>query len=181
MIDLFESIKKDIQPYIIGVPDFALRPMVSSATYDFCDDSGLWTEDQTLSAYDNDLPLYPKDPINTVVLGVAWVRRPNSKSEYAHTFEQGKVILEFTPNHDVDVRIKLANNRNTNTLLVPDWMVNLHHRALVHLSCYKLMSQEGKPWANVQGAAFHYSKYREYLGNAVIKATPQRIQMRPFA
>lgn len=181
MINMFDLMKKDTQPYITGVPDFVLHPSVSSALYDFCDDSGLWTEDQVLGAYDNDIQLYPKDPMNTVILGVSWVRRQNTQYEYAHTFEQGKVILEFVPNHDVDVRMKLANNRNTDTTIVPDWMYNLHHRALTHLTLYKLMSQDGKPWMNPQGAAFHYDKYREYLGNAVVKATPQRVQMRPFA
>lgn len=181
MINMFELVKKDSQPYLTGVPDFVLKPALSSALYDFCDDSGLWTEDQTLGAYDNDIQLYPKDPITTVILGVVWVRRKGCQSQYAHTFNQGKVILEFIPNNDIDVRVKLANNRNTDKLLVPDWMYNLHHRAITHLTCFKLMSQEGKPWANSDAAGFHYSKYREYLGNAVIKATPQRVQMRPFA
>ncbi|WP_431786956.1 hypothetical protein [Vibrio harveyi] len=180
MINIFEVIKKEVQPYVIGVPDFALKPMVADALYDFCDESGAWTEDQIISAYDNDIQLYPKDPINTVVLGVVWVKRKDSHSKYHHTFRMGKVVLEFIPNTDVEVRVKLANNKNTNTLIVPDWMYNLHHRAIKHLTCYKLMSQNGKPWANLDAAGFHYTKYREYLGGGVIKATPSHIQMRPF-
>ncbi|WP_045405405.1 hypothetical protein [Vibrio jasicida] len=180
MIDMLELMKKEVQPYVIGVPDFILKPMVAEAMYDFCDESGAWTEDQIIGAYDNDIQLYPKDPINSVIIGVEWVKRKDSNSCYHHTFKMGKVILEFIPEADIEIRVKLANNKNTNTLLVPDWFYNQHHRAIRSLTCYKLMTQDGKPWANAQGAGFHYNKYREYLGGGVIKATPDRVHLRPF-
>ncbi len=180
MLNIYDVIERDIKPYVIGVPDFVLKPALSNAMYDFCDDSALWTEDQVIGAFDNDIQLYPKDPINTIIIGVEWVKRHDSNTEYQHTFKANKVILDFIPNDNIDIRVKLANNRNTDTFIVPDWFYNQHYRAIVHLTVHKLMTMDGKPWANIQGATFHYQKYREYLGDDVIKATPQSIALRPF-
>ncbi|MFL0951054.1 hypothetical protein [Vibrio parahaemolyticus] len=180
MINLFDVMEKEIRPFITGVPEFVSRPAMSSALYDFCEDSGAWTEDQVLGAYDNDIILYPKDPFNSAIIGVEWVKRHGGSSCYAHTFRADKVVLEFVPNAEVDVRIKLANNRISDSMLVPDWMFNQHQKAITHLTVHKLMVMDGKPWANAQGAAYHYQKYREYLGGIVIKATPKSVKMRPF-
>ncbi|EGR3070237.1 hypothetical protein DMW20_11795 [Vibrio parahaemolyticus] len=181
MINLFDVMEKEIRPFITGVPEFVSKPAMSSALYDFFDDSGAWTEDQVLGAFDNDIQLYPKDPINTVVIGVQWVKSHGSSQEIGHTFRAGKVVLPYVLNSNIDVRVKLANNRITDTLTVPDWVYNIHQKAITHLTVHKLMVMDGKPWANAQGAAYHYQKYREYLGGDVIKATPQAIRMRPFA
>ncbi len=180
MIDLFDQIEKDIRPYVTGVPDFVSRPALSSAMFEFCKDSGAWTEDQVLGGFDNDIQLYPKDPVNSTVIGVEWVRDHESKVKYEHTFVASKVVLDFVPNSNIEVRVKLANNKFTDTLLVPDWLYTQHHQALTHLTVYKLMSTDGKPWSNANGASYHYSQYRNFLGVGVIDKTPKRVQMRPF-
>ncbi|HDF8527423.1 TPA: hypothetical protein PEP05_000766 [Vibrio parahaemolyticus] len=180
MIDLFDVLEKEIRPYLTGVPEFVSRPAMSSATYEFCDDSGAWTDDQILGAFDNDIPLYPSDPINSTVIGVQFVKQPNSNYRYPHIFREGKVVLGFVPNTNVVVRVKLANNRITDSLNVPDWFYGQHHKAITHLTVHKLMSMQNKPWYDPNGAAFHYGEYRKHMGDGVIKATPKMVKMRPF-
>ncbi len=180
MLNIYDALEPDVRPYVIGVPDFVLKPVMSRALYDFCNECACWTEDQTLDAFDDDILLYANDPLNTVVIGVEWVKAHGGTAYYHHTFKSGALVLEFKPKTQIDVRLILANNRQAHALMLPDWMVDQHHHALTHLICYHLMTQDGKPWANAQMAAYHYRKYREYLGDAVIKATPDRVKMRPF-
>lgn len=181
MLNLYDALEPDIRPYVFGVPDFVMKPALSRALWDFCNESACWTDDQILSAYDNDILLYANDPLNCVVINVLWARRHGSRVDSPFVYQSGKLVLECVPQCDLDVRVVLGNNRASHALMLPDWMVDQHHGALVHLTCYYLMSQEGKPWANAQMAAFHYRQYRAYLGDAVIKATPGRVQLRPFA
>ncbi len=170
----------DVRVYLTGVPAFAVKSAMSHALYEFLNESGVWTEDQVLTAFDNDIQVYPNDPINTYVSGIEWVKCHGTESKYHFTFKAGKLILEFNPNSKIDVRLKLSNNKATKTLMIPDWIYHQHQDALTHITCYKLMIQGGRPWASGDGAVFHQQQYRNFLGDAVIKKTPDRVQMRPF-
>lgn len=179
MIDLKNSLKPDINQYLIGVPDYVIQRAIVDGARRFLNDSQAWTERQKLFIGSGSVVIMPNDPNATTIIAVTKVETMHGHERNA-SFKAGRLIMDYSGDMDVYVTLSLANNKANNSAEVPDWLYDQYVDALIHSSVNLIKIQQAKPWYDPDGAMFHFNEYKTHLGEALIEMTPKHVQMNPF-
>lgn len=172
-----------VAPQVPGCPMPAILGALREAAREFCRDTWVWRQKDTVRAREG-VTRYPlRLPSDSAFVALASVTRDGRP--LAHEFEPPEtVVLVSAPRGDFEVALALMPSLAASAM--PAYLAEQWGEAIGHGARGRLLAEPGKPWTNGPAAQDSRNLFQRAKGEAKARiataygSAPQTVQLRPL-
>ena len=162
----FPNLRADVP----GCPEPSMRRELLNALDEFCTRTWVWRQwledgDLELDAGERDYVITP--PVGSRIVGLVEIQHEDGTPLTGYRFRPPNLRLDHAPTNAVPLNVCLALKPAPDVTSVDDALYNDWREAACAGAKFRLMTLPGKPWTNLEAAAYHRKSFDQYCRDAV--------------
>lgn len=160
----------DLRADVPGCPEPSMRRELVNALDEFCTRTWAWWAwledgDLELDAGEREYILTP--PTGTRIVGMVALQYEDESPVEGYRFRPPYLRLDRAPSASKPLKVCLALKPDRNATTVEDFLFNDWREAACAGAKWRLMTLPGKPWTNLEAAAYHRKVFDQSIRDAM--------------
>lgn len=190
MSTTLETFLPHLRADVPGCPEPSMRRGLLNALDEFCTRTWAWWHwledgDLEIDAGEMDYVLTP--PAGSRIVGLVEIQYEDGSPLEGYRFRPPNLHLDRAPRASMPLKVCLALKPSQGATSVDDALYNDWREAACAGAKFRLMTLPGKPWTNLEAAAYHRKIFDQFCRDAVRRVShnntgrPLQVSIRRFS